>query len=168
MVPKNRTSMETPHPLARSRPSPRNCLSPRRRHWLEHFHTNHRLLPSLAAYSHTIFPADCTHFPATTASNDLPLPPSTESLDLLRKTTTAGSILFNPAFTSRPRPRQAPFPDTNTIVDTEFASHAITKAKMDGKRHLSSFQQLEKLGEGTYATVSAPPPPFALGNEFGI
>jgi hypothetical protein len=25
---------------------------------------------------------------------------------------------------------------------------------MDGKRHLSSFQQLEKLGEGTYATVS--------------
>lgn len=27
---------------------------------------------------------------------------------------------------------------------------------MDGKRHLSSFQQLEKLGEGTYATVRAP------------
>ncbi|KAK4059563.1 hypothetical protein Trihar35433_10839 [Trichoderma harzianum] len=26
-------------------------------------------------------------------------------------------------------------------------------AKMDGKRHPSSFQQLEKLGEGTYATV---------------
>jgi hypothetical protein len=25
---------------------------------------------------------------------------------------------------------------------------------MDGKRHPSSFQQLEKLGEGTYATVS--------------
>lgn len=24
---------------------------------------------------------------------------------------------------------------------------------MDGKRHPSSFQQLEKLGEGTYATV---------------
>ena len=27
---------------------------------------------------------------------------------------------------------------------------------MDGKRHPSSFQQLEKLGEGTYATVSQP------------
>lgn len=27
---------------------------------------------------------------------------------------------------------------------------------MDGKRHPSSFQQLEKLGEGTYATVSRP------------
>jgi hypothetical protein len=26
---------------------------------------------------------------------------------------------------------------------------------MDGKRHPSSFQQLEKLGEGTYATVSS-------------
>jgi hypothetical protein len=25
---------------------------------------------------------------------------------------------------------------------------------MDGKRHPNSFQQLEKLGEGTYATVS--------------
>jgi hypothetical protein len=24
---------------------------------------------------------------------------------------------------------------------------------MDGKRHAASFQQLEKLGEGTYATV---------------
>lgn len=29
---------------------------------------------------------------------------------------------------------------------------------MDGKRHLNSFQQLEKLGEGTYATVSTVPP----------
>ena len=28
-----------------------------------------------------------------------------------------------------------------------------TEAKMDNKRHPSSFQQLEKLGEGTYATV---------------
>ncbi|EFW99344.1 negative regulator of the pho system protein [Grosmannia clavigera kw1407] len=27
------------------------------------------------------------------------------------------------------------------------------ESKMDGKRHLNSFQQLEKLGEGTYATV---------------
>lgn len=30
---------------------------------------------------------------------------------------------------------------------------------MDGKRHPSSFQQLEKLGEGTYATVTTPDPP---------
>jgi hypothetical protein len=35
---------------------------------------------------------------------------------------------------------------------------------MDNKRHPSSFQQLEKLGEGTYATVllslpASPPPP---------
>jgi hypothetical protein len=29
---------------------------------------------------------------------------------------------------------------------------------MDNKRHPSSFQQLEKLGEGTYATVPLPPP----------
>lgn len=27
---------------------------------------------------------------------------------------------------------------------------------MDNKRHPSSFQQLEKLGEGTYATVRFP------------
>lgn len=27
---------------------------------------------------------------------------------------------------------------------------------MDAKRHPSSFQQLEKLGEGTYATVRSP------------
>jgi hypothetical protein len=29
----------------------------------------------------------------------------------------------------------------------------IRALTMDGKRHPSSFQQLEKLGEGTYATV---------------
>ncbi|OAA54096.1 negative regulator of the pho system protein [Niveomyces insectorum RCEF 264] len=29
----------------------------------------------------------------------------------------------------------------------------LKNRKMDGKRHLNSFQQLEKLGEGTYATV---------------
>lgn len=32
----------------------------------------------------------------------------------------------------------------------------ILALTMDGKRHPSSFQQLEKLGEGTYATVSLP------------
>jgi hypothetical protein len=31
-----------------------------------------------------------------------------------------------------------------------------TETKMDNKRHPSSFQQLEKLGEGTYATVRLP------------
>ena len=30
----------------------------------------------------------------------------------------------------------------------------LSSIEMDGKRHPSSFQQLEKLGEGTYATVS--------------
>lgn len=31
---------------------------------------------------------------------------------------------------------------------------------MDNKRHPSSFQQLEKLGEGTYATVRVLSPPY--------
>ncbi len=32
---------------------------------------------------------------------------------------------------------------------------------MDGKRHASSFQQLEKLGEGTYATVGGTAVPLS-------
>lgn len=81
---------------------------------------------------------------AITASDGLP--PVTASLSRSRGIETVGSVLFDPSFTSRPQPEPRP----HFIVD-EASS---TAASMDGKRHLSSFQQLEKLGEGTYATVS--------------
>lgn len=100
-------------------------------------------------------------FHATTASDDLPPPPSTESLNLLRKTSTVGGVLFDPAHSSRSQSRQNPTCDTR--FSPKFTSQAKNSAKMDGKRHLSSFQQLEKLGEGTYATVSTLAQPAFLG-----
>lgn len=42
---------------------------------------------------------------------------------------------------------------TTTGVEEYTAETKAKDAKMDGKRQLNSFQQLEKLGEGTYATV---------------
>lgn len=42
---------------------------------------------------------------------------------------------------------------TVTGVKEYIAETKAKEAKMDGKRQLNSFQQLEKLGEGTYATV---------------
>ena len=68
---------------------------------------------------------------------------------------TAGSTLFDPRHTSQPQPPPVArfaisgIPDRQATTPTQL--HTRT---MDGKRHAASFQQLEKLGEGTYATVS--------------
>lgn len=61
---------------------------------------------------------------------------------------------FGPPVTSSLRPFNLSY------IDQSFhhtpRRKTLPPAKMDGKRHPSSFQQLEKLGEGTYATVRTP------------
>lgn len=43
-----------------------------------------------------------------------------------------------------------------TVTGLQEYTAETKDVKMDGKRQLNSFQQLEKLGEGTYATVCLP------------
>ena len=108
---------------------------------------------------------DCiTHLcPDNTASHGHQLAASSdEPLEtILRKTTTVGSTLFNLKYTSQRQPSPLPhfrvYPAAEAALPSIITPAAVPsrRAAMDGKRHASSFQQLEKLGEGTYATVSA-------------
>jgi hypothetical protein len=101
---------------------------------------------------------------------------SKDALSILDKTVTPASILFDPRFTSRQRPAPTPpfrtfppsptatrlphsLPSTISVQNLDTEDHT---AIMD-KRHPSSFQQLEKLGEGTYATVCA-----GMASNFGV
>ena len=91
---------------------------------------------------------------------------SKDALAILNKTVTPATLLFDPKYTSRERPSPRPpfrtFPPSPTAarlpvhVPSTISVQNLDKeeppAAMD-KRHPSSFQQLEKLGEGTYATV---------------
>jgi hypothetical protein len=91
---------------------------------------------------------------------------SKDAFDILNNICTPASLLFDPRFTSRQRPSALPpfrtFPPSPTaqripysLPSTISVQNLDTEepaAEMD-KRHPSSFQQLEKLGEGTYATV---------------
>lgn len=91
---------------------------------------------------------------------------SKDALAILNDLSTPASLLFDPRYTSRQRPSpKIPFrtfppsptaqrlphslPSTISVQNLDTGEPA---AAMD-KRHPSSFQQLEKLGEGTYATV---------------
>jgi negative regulator of the PHO system len=93
---------------------------------------------------------------------------SKDALAILNQTITPASLLFDPKYTSRERPSPRPpfrtFPPSPSAqrdpvsVPSTISLQTLDKeeppATMD-KRHPSSFQQLEKLGEGTYATVCA-------------
>jgi hypothetical protein len=99
---------------------------------------------------------------------------SNDALHILDKVCTPASVLFDSSFTSRQRSSPAlpfrTFPPSPTAIRLPHSLPSTISvqnldpeentADMD-KRHPSSFQQLEKLGEGTYATVCA-------GNAFGI
>lgn len=106
---------------------------------------------------------------SSTGSNDA-------TKHILKQLCSPASILFDPRYTAAPKPSARPpfrtFPPSprgerrpptrlpSTISVHTLDSEALT-ATMD-KRNPSSFQQLEKLGEGTYATVCAwTPPPVA-------
>lgn len=83
----------------------------------------------------------------------------------LARLTTASSILWDPRVTTR-RPPPVGLRPTHVgtlAVDARSDSSISLRALGGGpkvapmdKRHPNSFQQLEKLGEGTYATVSFP------------
>jgi len=72
--------------------------------------------------------------------------------------TTVGSVLFDNRYTSIVQPA----PTAHYLIfPVPQRSHTPPTRTMDGKRHPSSFQQLEKLGEGTYATVSKAKSPWS-------
>jgi hypothetical protein len=91
---------------------------------------------------------------------------SKDAFDILNNICTPASLLFDPRFTSRQRPSALPpfrtFPPSPpaqripyslpSAISVQNLDTEEPAAEMD-KRHPSSFQQLEKLGEGTYATV---------------
>ena len=91
---------------------------------------------------------------------------SKDALAILHQICTPASLLFDPKYTSRQRP--SPLPPFRTFPPSPTAQRlpihvpsTISVRNLDNeeepvamdKRHPSSFQQLEKLGEGTYATV---------------
>ena len=103
-------------------------------------------------------------------------PPS--PLAIASRITTASALLWDPKYTTRQAPpspralrlsyRSRPPPGklkpthvgTLSLEDRSDSSISVRDLGggpniviMDNKRHPSSFQQLEKLGEGTYATV---------------
>jgi len=99
--------------------------------------------------------------PAQTQSSTTP------PLAVASQLTTPSAILWDPNFTSRPphiglQPTYAGKTGLESRTDSSISLRSLgggqrvtqPQAQMD-KRHPNSFQQLEKLGEGTYATVLA-------------
>ena len=90
---------------------------------------------------------------------------STSPLRIASQLTTASAILWDPKFTSRAPPGNLKPVHAGTLVAPQRTDSSISVRNlgdghtvpivptMDNRRHPSSFQQLEKLGEGTYATV---------------
>ncbi|KAF2476319.1 Pkinase-domain-containing protein [Lindgomyces ingoldianus] len=89
-------------------------------------------------------------------------PPPQAKLHIANQLTTASAILWDPKYTSRPQPGKLRPTHAGTLSVANRTDSSIsvknlgggrTVPIMDNRRHPSSFQQLEKLGEGTYATV---------------
>ncbi|KAL1390044.1 kinase-like domain-containing protein [Phyllosticta capitalensis] len=86
-------------------------------------------------------------------------PPS--PLAIAEQLTSASAILFDPRYTRRPPPTRLKPIHVATLSLENRSDSTISIRNLGGghsivvmdKRHPSSFQQLEKLGEGTYATV---------------
>ncbi|KAF2109593.1 kinase-like domain-containing protein [Lophiotrema nucula] len=104
---------------------------------------------------------DKTAEPSPSPPSRAPTPPAAQ-LEIANKLTTASALLWDPKFTSRPPPGKLPPTHAGTLSVANRTDSSIsvrnlgggqTIPVMDNRRHPSSFQQLEKLGEGTYATV---------------
>lgn len=86
-------------------------------------------------------------------------------LRIANQLTTASAILWDPKYTTRPPPGKLRPTHAGTLSVANRTDSTISvrnlgggqtvpaASTMDNRRHPSSFQQLEKLGEGTYATV---------------
>lgn len=117
-------------------------------------------------------PTRSTHHPNPSTSNPsqpphTSAPTSSSPLTIANQLTTSRDILWDPKFTRREPLETRLHPthvgtlavgslsagqrtDSNISVRSLGGGHRI---EVMDKRHPSSFQQLEKLGEGTYATV---------------
>ncbi|KAI9677965.1 MAG: negative regulator of the PHO system [Bathelium mastoideum] len=92
-----------------------------------------------------------------------PSPGASSPLSIAEQLTTASAILWDPRYTARRPPPPTLKPThvgTLSLNDRSDSTISVRDlgagqqiVEMDNKRHPSSFQQLEKLGEGTYATV---------------
>ncbi|KAF2276011.1 Pkinase-domain-containing protein [Westerdykella ornata] len=97
--------------------------------------------------------------------NEEETPPS--QLQIASQLTTAGDILWDQRYTTRPPPTRLRPTHAGTLsvanrTDSSISVRNLSDTHnqiipvvptMDSRRHPSSFKQLEKLGEGTYATV---------------
>ena len=124
--------------------------------------THHNSSSSSLSHSHSRFPYTSPRV-ATTAS----ITSSKDALAIIAATTTPASLLFDPRYTNRLRPSpRIPYSTYPPSPTTQRLRHGLPstisiqnldpkdEAAVMDKRHPQSFQQLEKLGEGTYATVS--------------
>ncbi|KAF2823509.1 Pkinase-domain-containing protein [Ophiobolus disseminans] len=110
--------------------------------------------------------------PSAKTAQPAPVPASISTSDDAKSTlriatqlTTASAILWDPNHTSRPPPGELKATHAGTLAvpyrtDSSISVKNLGEGQiipvvpsMDNRRHPSSFQQLEKLGEGTYATV---------------
>jgi hypothetical protein len=106
-------------------------------------------------------------------------PPS--PLAIASALTTASALLWDPQYTNRPPPGHKLRPtyiralsiqdrtDSTISVRNLGGGQSIPAvANMSNTRNPSSFQQLEKLGEGTYATVRCSTSPNAFSPNSGF
>lgn len=110
----------------------------------------HRPIAAQAIVLHAPWQRSSTTSLTTAPTRDTPESSAGSGNNLIR-TCTAGGVLFDPKFTDTRQPSPRP----HYLVYTDPTSSRVPPpaSNMDAKRHPSSFQQLEKLGEGTYATV---------------
>jgi hypothetical protein len=123
---------------------------------------------SLASATLYFAPSSLRSSPTTAQPAPAPAPISEDARSTLRiasKLTTASAILWDPKFTDRPPPGELKATHAGTLAvpvrtDSSISVRNLGEGQiipvvptMDNRRHPSSFQQLEKLGEGTYATV---------------
>lgn len=110
-----------------------------------------------ATSSATLQPPATTSRPAVSRAST-----AEDKLEVLSTLTTARDTLWDPKFTRREAPDirlQPTHVGTLSVGDRTDSNISVrslgggSKVSPMDKRHPSSFQQLEKLGEGTYATV---------------
>lgn len=103
--------------------------------------------------------------PSITTASSAPAPDCSSTppplLHIASQITTAGAELWR--YTDRPPPGSlkpaiagtfaVPFRTESSISVRNLGDGEAIQQSMDSRRNPSSFQQLEKLGEGTYATV---------------
>lgn len=114
-------------------------------------HVQTRLNQTIFYYSLTlVWPPSEVPTPFFVPFTHLCFPPANATIDRL----WTKSLLLIRAISDTERPAPSDLSFCKVSHYFPYQPDGRPTSKMDGKRHPSSFQQLEKLGEGTYATVS--------------